>query len=42
LRETSELQNAGIIIYRNRLSDLLWLMVRRAESKNDLIKEQRA
>jgi len=33
LKETGELKNAEIIIYLNRLSDLLWLMARRAESK---------
>lgn len=34
LKETGELKNAEIIIYLNRLSDLLWLLARRAESKN--------
>ncbi len=39
LRETGELPNAGIIIYLNRLSDLLWLMARRVESKGDPVKK---
>jgi cob(I)alamin adenosyltransferase len=34
LGETGELKNAEIIIYLNRLSDLLWLLARRAESRN--------
>ncbi|HLX94409.1 MAG TPA: cob(I)yrinic acid a,c-diamide adenosyltransferase [Verrucomicrobiae bacterium] len=34
LKETGELKNAEIIIYLNRLSDLLWLLARQAESKN--------
>jgi cob(I)alamin adenosyltransferase len=33
LKEAGELNNAEIIIYLNRLSDLLWLMARRVESK---------
>lgn len=33
LKEVGELKNAEIIIYLNRLSDLLWLMARRVESK---------
>jgi cob(I)alamin adenosyltransferase len=33
LQETGELQNTEIIIYLNRLSDLLWLLARRAEAK---------
>jgi cob(I)alamin adenosyltransferase len=39
LRETGELQNAEIIIYLNRLSDLLWLMARRVESKGDSVEK---
>ena len=35
LRETNELQNAEIVIYLNRLSDLLWLMARRVESQGN-------
>jgi len=31
LQETEQLRNAELIIYLNRLSDLLWLMARRAE-----------
>ncbi len=34
LRETGELQNAEIIIYLNRLSDLLWLFARWTETKS--------
>ncbi|MGH7975978.1 MAG: cob(I)yrinic acid a,c-diamide adenosyltransferase [Limisphaerales bacterium] len=33
LQETGELKNAEIIIYLNRLSDLLWLFARRAETR---------
>ena len=33
LQETDQLQNPEIIVYLNRLSDLLWLMARRAETK---------
>ncbi len=33
LQETGDLQNPEIIVYLNRLSDLLWLSARRAESK---------
>lgn len=33
LKETGGLQNAEVIIYLNRLSDLLWLMARRVERK---------
>jgi len=32
LHESRQLENAGIIIYLNRLSDLLWLLARWAES----------
>jgi cob(I)alamin adenosyltransferase len=39
LRETGELQNAEIIIYLNRLSDLLWLVARRVESKGDSVEK---
>ena len=34
LQESGELQNPEIIVYLNRLSDLLWLSARRAESKS--------
>jgi cob(I)alamin adenosyltransferase len=33
LKETGELRNAEIVIYLNRLSDLLWLFARWAETK---------
>ena len=33
LKETGELENAEIIIYLNRLSDLLWLFARWVETK---------
>lgn len=33
LKETGELKNPEAIIYLNRLSDLLWLMARRVETK---------
>jgi len=39
LRETGELKNAEIIVYLNRLSDLLWLMARRVETKGDSVKK---
>ena len=32
LQESGELQNAEIIVYLNRLSDLLWLLARQAEN----------
>lgn len=35
LSEAGELKNAEIIIYLNRLSDLLWLFARWAETKSD-------
>ena len=35
LKEAGELQNAGIIIYLNRLSDLLWLFARWVETKSN-------
>ena len=35
LKESGELRNAEIIIYLNRLSDLLWLFARWAETKSD-------
>ena len=35
LKETGELKNAEIIIYLNRLSDLLWLFARWVEMKAD-------
>jgi cob(I)alamin adenosyltransferase len=33
LKETGELKNAEIVIYLNRLGDLLWLFARRVETK---------
>jgi cob(I)alamin adenosyltransferase len=33
LKETGELRNAEIVIYLNRLSDLLWLFARSVETK---------
>jgi len=33
LKATGGLKNAEIIVYLNRLSDLLWLLARRAETK---------
>ena len=33
LKESGELQNAGIMIYLNRLGDLLWLFARREEAQ---------
>jgi cob(I)alamin adenosyltransferase len=33
LRESGDLQNAEIVVYLNRLSDLLWLWARAAESE---------
>jgi len=33
LRETRQLTNPEIVIYLNRLSDLLWLLARQAEAK---------
>ena len=41
LQETGELKNTEIIIYLNRLSDLLWLMARQVESKSGPAKERR-
>ena len=35
LQEANQLQNTEIIIYLNRLSDLLWLLARWVESKKD-------
>ena len=34
LKETGELRNAEIIIYLNRLSDLLWLFARWVETQS--------
>jgi cob(I)alamin adenosyltransferase len=34
LQDTGELRNAEIIIYLNRLADLLWLFARRSETKH--------
>jgi cob(I)alamin adenosyltransferase len=39
LQESGELKNCEIIIYLNRLSDLLWLFARWAEMKCGLAKE---
>jgi cob(I)alamin adenosyltransferase len=36
LKEKGELKNPEIIIFLNRLSDLLWLFARWTETKNDL------
>ena len=33
LQEADQLQNSEIIIYLNRLADLLWLLARRAETR---------
>jgi cob(I)alamin adenosyltransferase len=33
LKETGELRNAEIIVYLNRLGDMLWLFARRVEAK---------
>ena len=35
LHETGQLQNSEIIIYLNRLSDLLWLLARGVETQQD-------
>jgi cob(I)alamin adenosyltransferase len=35
LRESGEVQNAEMIVYLNRLSDVLWLMARWVETKLD-------
>jgi len=35
LKDSSELKNAEIVIYLNRLSDLLWLFARWVESKTE-------
>jgi cob(I)alamin adenosyltransferase len=39
LREAGELQNAEIIIYLNRLSDLLWLFARWVETKAGVVEK---
>jgi cob(I)alamin adenosyltransferase len=39
LKESGELKNGGIIIYLNRLSDLLWLFARWVETKAGLAKK---
>jgi cob(I)alamin adenosyltransferase len=39
LKEKGESQNTEIVLYLNRLSDLLWLMARWAESKGDSVKK---
>jgi cob(I)alamin adenosyltransferase len=36
LKETGELKNAEIVVYLNRLSDLLWLFARWVETKSGL------
>jgi len=33
LREANQLQNTEIIVYLNRLSDLLWLLARWVEAR---------
>ena len=33
LQEASQLQTPAIVVYLNRLSDLLWLLARRVEAK---------
>jgi cob(I)alamin adenosyltransferase len=38
LKESGELKNSEIIIFLNRLSDLLWLFARWAETKSDASK----
>jgi cob(I)alamin adenosyltransferase len=35
LKDTGETVNPEIVIYLNRLSDLLWLFARKAESRAD-------
>lgn len=37
LQEADQLQNSEIIIYLNRLADLLWLMARWVETQSDLL-----
>jgi cob(I)alamin adenosyltransferase len=39
LKEAGELKNAEIIIYLNRLSDLLWLFARWAETKENSLEK---
>jgi cob(I)alamin adenosyltransferase len=39
LKESGELKNAEILIYFNRLSDLLWLLARWVETKTGLAKK---
>jgi cob(I)alamin adenosyltransferase len=34
LQESGELENAEIIVFLNRLSDLLWLLARRVETRH--------
>jgi cob(I)alamin adenosyltransferase len=38
LKESGEIKNGEIIIYLNRLSDLLWLFARWVETKAGLVK----
>ena len=37
LRESGDIQNPEMIVYLNRLSDVLWLMARRVETKAGLV-----
>ena len=39
LKETGELKNAEIVIYLNRLSDLLWLFARWVETKSGALEK---
>lgn len=36
LRESGELENADILVFLNRLSDLLWLLARRVETRHGM------
>jgi cob(I)alamin adenosyltransferase len=39
LREAGELKNAEIVIYLNRLSDLLWLFARWVETRAGIVEK---
>ncbi len=39
LQAAGQLQNAEVVVYLNRLSDLLWLMARRVESKGNPVEK---
>ena len=39
LQEARQLHNPEIIVYLNRLSDLLWLLARRAEGRSRGVRE---